>query len=116
MPFYYFRQNNSGGSFVYNDKLTHHVVIEAQSHTVANALAEDMGIYFDGVENDRDCPCCGDRWDAASESDGKPEPMVYSTPVSQAHNNDYMMRFMDKDQPEIRVHYLDGRVEDYWKD
>ena len=32
-------------------------------------LAEDIGLYFDGVEQGMDCSCCGDRWYRAWEDD-----------------------------------------------
>ena len=60
--FYEFNQNNSGGSFVVNDKLCHRLFIEADSSNEAIAKAEDLGCYWNGVEDGLDCPCCGDRW------------------------------------------------------
>lgn len=60
MPFYEYSQNNSGGSF--DEEMGHSVFIEAATAEEANDRAEGMGIYFNGVENGRDCPCCGDRW------------------------------------------------------
>lgn len=60
--FYLFDQNNSGGSFVVNDKLCHRLFIEADSAEEAVSIAENLGCYWDGVDNGIDCPCCGDRW------------------------------------------------------
>jgi hypothetical protein len=60
--FYKFHQNNSGGKFVVNEYLAEWVYIQAKSADEANEIAEDKGIYFDGVSSGRDCPCCGDRW------------------------------------------------------
>ena len=60
MPFYRYRQNNSGGSFDREMGLS--VFIEAATVEEANDRAEGMGIYFNGVENGSDCECCGDRW------------------------------------------------------
>jgi hypothetical protein len=60
--FYEITQNNSGGSFVTDDKLCHRMFIEAESYKEAVRKAEDMGCYWDGVEDGMDCPCCGDRW------------------------------------------------------
>lgn len=60
--FYQFNQNNSGGSFVVNDKLCHNVIIEADNADEAINKAEELGCYWDGVLNGRDCSCCGDRW------------------------------------------------------
>jgi hypothetical protein len=59
MPFYHYDQNNSGGFF---REPALNVFIEASSHKEADAIALDNGLYFDGVDEDRDCPCCGDRW------------------------------------------------------
>ncbi len=60
--FYEFKQNNSGGHFVVNDKLCHRVVIEADSTHEAIDKAERLGCYWYGVQEGRDCSCCGDRW------------------------------------------------------
>jgi len=60
--YFEFRQNNSGGHFISDDNVAHSVVIEAENYDEAVDKALDIGIYFDGVENDIDCPCCGDRW------------------------------------------------------
>lgn len=71
MAFYQFRQNNSGGSFDYDDRsgLSVNVYIEAGTADEANSRAEDLGIYFDGVDNGSDCSCCGDRWYRVGEYD-----------------------------------------------
>jgi hypothetical protein len=60
--FYEISQNNSGGSFVTNDKLCHRLFIEADSPEEATRIAEDLGCYWDGCSNGMDCNCCGDRW------------------------------------------------------
>ena len=60
--FYEFNQNNSGGHFVVNDKLCHRVFIEADNTYEAIHKAEELGCYWYGVKEGRDCPCCGDRW------------------------------------------------------
>jgi hypothetical protein len=62
MSFYKFEQNNSGGSFVMNDKLAHRVYIEADTLEQAEEKAFGLGIYYFGVYNGYDCSCCGDRW------------------------------------------------------
>jgi hypothetical protein len=41
------------------------VIISAENAEEANKFAEKQGIYFDGVINGSDCPCCGDRWSRA---------------------------------------------------
>lgn len=104
--FWHFSQNNSGGRFDFNIKsgITHHVVIEADNVNDANRRAEAIGIYFDGCDNDMDCPCCGDRWYKQSYFDkGDNEPLVYSKPVS----NYTSFRWMEEGK-EICVHYKDG--------
>ena len=57
--FYEFRQNNSGGAWG-GPAMT--VFIEADSGEEANSIAENNGLYFDGVGAGLDCECCGDRW------------------------------------------------------
>ena len=62
LNWYLFDQNNSGGSFIVNDKVCHRLFIEAESFDDAVEKAEELGCYWDGVADGRDCPCCGDRW------------------------------------------------------
>jgi len=62
LRFYEYSQNNSGGSFVTNDKLCHRLYIEAYSEEESDEIAEGLGCYWNGVEDGRDCECCGDRW------------------------------------------------------
>lgn len=68
--FYEISQNNSGGSFVTDDKLCHRLFIEAESSDEAANIAEDLGCYWDGCATGSDCPCCGDRWYRPWTSDG----------------------------------------------
>lgn len=60
--FYKFTQNNSGGSFDVDDTLCHRLIIEATSENSAISIAENLGCYWNGIDNEQDCPCCGDRW------------------------------------------------------
>ena len=60
--FYEISQNNTGGSFVTDNKLCHRLFIEAESEKEAISKAEDLGCYWNGVDEGQDCPCCGDRW------------------------------------------------------
>lgn len=62
MKYFEFSQNNSGGSFVEDENLGEYVLIEAEDLDKAIEIAEEIGIYFNGVTDERDCPCCGDRW------------------------------------------------------
>lgn len=61
--FFTFNQNNSGGHFheCKHDGICEYVIIEAHDAKEANARAEEIGLYFDGVETESDCECCGDR-------------------------------------------------------
>lgn len=64
MNFFNFRQNNSGGSFKCDENagIGINVIIQAENAADANARAEKIGIYFDGVSSGSDCECCGNRW------------------------------------------------------
>lgn len=77
MKYYTFDQNNSGGVF----EGPHYVIIQAPSAQVANVLAEDHGVYFDGCESGQDCDCCGDRWYRTNESNGYEAPSLYGPPI-----------------------------------
>lgn len=65
--FYEYTQNNSGGSFVTDDKLCHRLFIEENNSEKANEIAENLGVYFNGCEDGLDCYCCGDRWSQPDE-------------------------------------------------
>ena len=62
MSWYKFSQNNSGGSFITNDKVCHMLYVEAETFREAVVKAESLGCYWNGVADGIDCPCCGDRW------------------------------------------------------
>ena len=62
MNFYMWRQNNTGGSFITDGDLSRFVVIEAESYEKAEEKALNLGVYYNGVDSERDCECCGDRW------------------------------------------------------
>jgi len=98
MAFYMWDQNNSGGSFVVNEDLSHRVVIEAKNKKEAESKASYFGIYYDGVEEGIDCECCGDRW--------------YSPDKLDCEGMDtYLQNLADEyswKDPDIIVHYLDG--------
>lgn len=107
--FFAFRQNNSGGSFVVDDKVTQFVIIEAKDAKQANSIAESIGIYFDGCEKDIDCSCCGDRWYRTSDYAAEDKPLLYGKDPS-----DYKSMFVDKDKPYCYVRYLDHTVKNYY--
>lgn len=106
--FYHFNQNNSGGGFDYDDKVCHHVVIEADNADHANMKAESIGIYFDGCSTGQDCPCCGDRWYQASDGDSMDEPSIYRDKPE-----DHVDTFTVIGDAYCRVYYLDGTVKEY---
>lgn len=71
--FYKFRQTNSGGHFVRNNELDVVVIIESDSIEKMMEVADNIGIYFHGVEDGKDCDCCGDRWHYPRESEEMPK-------------------------------------------
>ena len=114
MPFFTFSQNNSGGSFDFDEEqgITHYVVIEARDAEDANVTAIMKGLYFDGCDNGMDCSCCGDRWSRVGQywdEAGTDAPMVYEKPV--AEYVPFLGRGWMKPGKEISVHYTDGRIE-----
>lgn len=104
MKFYLYDQNNSGGSFVRDDTVTIEVLVEAPSAERADAIAETIGIYFDGCDNGRDCDCCGDRWSRAGEHRvverdkiEQEDPIVYSA-----------SSWVDQGQAWRHIYFVDG--------
>lgn len=105
--FYTYNQNNSGGRFHSDDRVAEYVIIEANAADEADIRAMDVGIYFDGVREGRDCGCCGDRWHQAY-GDGTLEPEIYGEDPAEAES------FKKNDQtPYCHVYYLDGSVKSY---
>lgn len=76
MSYFRFRQNNSGGFF----DGTPMVFVQADNADDANRIAQDNGIYFNGVADGIDCGCCGDRWHRVYDDDAidTPTAAVYS--------------------------------------
>lgn len=112
--FYTFIQNNSGGSFIFDEDsgITHFVIVEADSSEEANSIAERIGLYWNGCDEGVDCPCCGDRWDSTYPSDGCDTPMIYSSPVKDFNPIFY---WMDVGK-EVAIHYKDGSIKWYGKE
>lgn len=110
--FYTYSQNNSGGSFtVDKDRgLTVYVIIEADSASEADTIAEEIGMYWNGVCEGMDCPCCGDRWYPQYGDKGEDVPTLYGTPVSEKDFGG--MRWVEKGM-DACIHYKDGRKEWY---
>lgn len=113
--FYDFRQNNSGGSFVYDEErgLSVSVIIEAESADDANDRAERIGLYFNGVDEGCDCECCDDRWSRAYKDDGDEVPSRYGTALPTERPKDEI-EWVGKGNPTIFIHYLDGTLESLW--
>ena len=81
--FFDFRQNNTFGRWVYDEKrgISRHVIIEADDVEEAVSLAEDIGLYFDGRG---DCECCGTRWSKPwTNETGDDTPSIYGEPVGE---------------------------------
>jgi hypothetical protein len=99
--FYTFNQNNSGGSFVYDEEvgIGEYVIIEAINADDANSRAEDIGLYFNGCEDGYDCECCGDRWSMVWGGEGDEVPMIYGQPVEEVEKSGY--------RNQAYVHYID---------
>lgn len=107
--FYHFSQNNSGGSFDFDEKtgVTHHVIVEAKDADDAVRRAERIGLYWDGVETGEDCSCCGNRWDRPWREDGTEKPSVNGTDPAKYLEQDFACRWM-KEGREICVHHING--------
>jgi hypothetical protein len=100
MSFFIWNQNNSGGHFVVDDNLTWRVVIEADTYKQAEYKALNLGIYYNGCDDGRDCSCCGDRWYNGSELDTENQTLV-----------EYLQEYADEygwESPSVIIHYADG--------
>lgn len=77
LKWFNFRQNNSGGSFYYDENVAKEVYVQAPSSDLADEIAQTKGIYFNGVAEGCDCECCGDRWYGSSSVEAEfPMEMV----------------------------------------
>ena len=109
--FYTYRQNNSGGRF---GQPAIQVIVEADTPEQADVVAQSRGLYFNGVDNDYDCPCCGDRWYPASSWDESAEPVIYGQSIQDYLDDDKTIKWSKWDDvPEVLVVYKDGREEQY---
>jgi hypothetical protein len=104
---YLFRQNNSGGYVVQDKNVDWEVYIEAPTPRVANARAEDVGIYFNGVKQGRDCSCCGDRW---NEVDEYSDAVLDYTEAQDARAK-FCKRYGNKLGYAWVAHHLNGTIE-----
>ena len=104
--FYEFRQNNSGGSF---SGPAISVIVEADSASEANDIAESKGVYFNGCDDGSDCECCGDRWYSVDERCAMKVPSIYDTPLNEGHERS---KWADHDEvPTAKVFYKNGSEE-----
>jgi len=108
MTFYRFRQNNSGGRWVIDaDRgISVEVWIEAGSPTEAILRAEEIGLYWDGVNKGFDCSCCGDRWwwsvsgvDYDARESAPPTVFEPTLDISSLYPDNYGY-----------IHFADGRI------
>ena len=113
--FYEFRQNNSGGSFVHDPDagISKHVIVEAPSLKRATAIAQSIGLYFNGVDDGYDCECCGDRWYEPWNDEGTEEPSIYDKVVTEEYEDTTGFGMKWIDGPEAYVHYADGAVQGF---
>ena len=104
--FYTYNQNNSGGSFV-TDRgagIAQLVIIEANNAADADESARSLGLYFNGVEDGRDCSCCGDRWSSqVGRDDGDEVPSLYGRALSEKSKF-----FVSWTSPAGYIHFTDG--------
>lgn len=111
MPFFTYCQNNSGGHFDINQQVTLFVIVEANDTESADEWAEDLGLYFDGVDAGHDCSCCGDRWDRAGA--GTDEPKLYGK--SPEHYNGYGLLWAEEGKPFCIVYHKNGDMTSFFK-
>ena len=108
--FYTYIQNNSYGVFYVNDNVKHYVIIESDSAKEADEKAVSIGLYFDGVKNGIDCPCCGDRWYKSDDPDcginGTEKPEIWGQSILKHLKENEMLR-----KEEVIIYYKDGKVE-----
>lgn len=83
--YYTYAQNNTGGFW----RGPQYVIIKADSAADANEKAEWNGIYFNGVNLELDCECCGDRWCRVLEKEGTEVPTIHGD--SDLTNYDYKL-------------------------
>lgn len=106
---WFYSQNNPGGSFEFTDKLSHYMIIEACSASHADLRLEELGGYFDGCDNGTDCSCCGDRWSRAY-GEGDSEPAYYGTPLDKAES---IFTWRNDGRGEIFVVPLEGPAREH---
>jgi hypothetical protein len=113
MAWYEYTQNNTGGSFVEDDRVGSYVWVEAASADEANSRAEGVGIYFDGCDNGMDCSCCGDRWYPVWKDDGSDKPELYGKRVTRRKGSVVMDGFSSSlhEGTTLHLYYKNGTHE-----
>ena len=106
---YEFRQNNSGGDFIVDDKVCHFLYIEADNFGKAVSIAESLGCYWNGVEKGIDCPCCGSRW---SKWDNQPIDFDDNNSKSIEEYAQKMSSEYGWTYPDARIYYKNGDVKE----
>jgi hypothetical protein len=104
LKWYEYSQNNTGGTFILDDGVAKYVFIQATSPEEANTKAEEIGIYFYGVLDGRDCECCGDRWYKPYESSTEKE-------MDERIKNGFNSFFVSVGEPIAHKYYADGKKE-----
>lgn len=107
--FYCYNQNNSGGKFKSPAK---YVIIEAISPGDADRRAQEIGLYFNGVEDEIDCSCCGDRWDQTYEK-GSEEPEIYDMSIEKYLEGNKPNLHKEDGVKTIFIKYFDGTEKTY---
>lgn len=104
--FYTYLQEKTNGYFITNEQkgIGKVVIIEETSAERANNKAEQINLYFNGVELGIDSPYYGDRWYRCNEWNGEKEPMVNGLCV-----NDYRDTF----KYDGYIHYINGTIENF---
>lgn len=98
--FYTFSQNNSGGSF---SKPAIFLIVEASNSDEAANIAMNHGVYFNGVDGEMDCECCGDRWyDSPDVSD---TPSIYGKTPEEYMKNSITSYFASDEVPLYKIIY-----------
>jgi len=101
--FYTYRQNNSAGWFQIDKRVNIYVIIEADKCDV-NDRAEQIGLYFDGCEQNLDCECCGDRWYRCHIGEGTETPTIYDDKI------DSFVPVFDRKSHDVVCYFANGAV------
>jgi hypothetical protein len=111
--FWSYRQNNSGGKFHINDKVTILVVIEAPDPEYADFLFErNTGVNIDSHPY---CECCGERWNNAwGEGNDQPSSRFSGDPIIK--EDEYLTCWVKTGEPYVHIYYFNGNKESYIKE